>query len=53
MVFGGIIAAVFGVAAERLSLEEIATPLNAAMPMRTGATRATGAGSPTSPDEQG
>ncbi|WP_345610379.1 MFS transporter [Pseudonocardia adelaidensis] len=51
MVAGGIVAAIFGVAAEGRSLEDIATPLNAAGPARTGTTRATGAGSPTSPAE--
>jgi hypothetical protein len=51
MVLGGIIAAVFCVAAECRSLEDIATPLNAAVPARTGTTRAMGAGSPTSPNE--
>jgi hypothetical protein len=51
MVLGGIVAAIFGVAAEGRSLEEIATPLNAALPARTGTTRVMGAGSPTSPNE--
>jgi MFS family permease len=51
MVLGGIVAAIFGVAAEGRSLEEIATPLNAALPGRTGTTRVMGAGSPTSPNE--
>jgi MFS family permease len=46
MVAGGIVAMVFGVAAERRSLEDIATPLNAATGRRTGVTRAEGGGSP-------
>lgn len=44
MIVGGIVALVFGVAAERRSLEDIAAPLNAVG--RTGTTRAEGAGSP-------
>jgi MFS family permease len=46
MVVGGIVAFVFGVAAERRSLEDVASPLNAAASGRTGSTRAEGAGSP-------
>ncbi len=46
MIAGGIVAAVFGVAAERQSLEDIATPLNATTGRRTGVTRAEGGGSP-------
>jgi MFS family permease len=45
MVVGGLVAIVFGVAAERRSLEEIATPLNSSARARTGYTRAEGGGS--------
>jgi MFS family permease len=44
MILGGIVALLFGVAAERRSLEDVATPLNAVG--RSGHTRAEGAGSP-------
>jgi hypothetical protein len=44
MVAGGIVALIYGVAAERQSLEDIATPLNAIG--RRGTTRSEGAGSP-------
>jgi MFS family permease len=47
MVVGGVVALVFGVAAERKSLEDIAAPLNAVG--RGGTTRVEGAGSPRSP----
>ncbi|MFC4951152.1 MFS transporter [Pseudonocardia sp. GCM10023141] len=46
MVIGGVVAILYGVAAERLSLEEIAAPLSATGGGRTGTTRAEGAGSP-------
>jgi MFS family permease len=46
MIAGGIVAIVFGVAAERRSLEEIATPLSATGRGRTGSTRAEGASPP-------
>src|SRR5690349_9901014 len=48
MVAGGLVAVVFGVAAERKSLEDIAAPLNAGGGGRTGTTRAEGGGSPRS-----
>ena len=44
MIVGGIVALLFGVAAERQSLEDVATPLNSTR-RRTGTTRAEGAGS--------
>ena len=44
MILGGIVALIFGVAAERKSLEDIATPLNAVV--RPGTVRAEGGGSP-------
>jgi MFS family permease len=47
MIIGGIVAAIFGVAAEQQSLEDIALPLNASTGRRTGTTRAEGGGSPT------
>jgi MFS family permease len=46
MVLGGVVAIVFGVAAERKSLEDIAAPLNATGKGRRGTTRAEGGGSP-------
>jgi MFS family permease len=46
MIAGGLVAMVFGVAAERRSLEDIATPLAATARDRTGSTRAEGAASP-------
>jgi MFS family permease len=49
MVLGGIVALVYGVAAERRSLEDIATPLNAVVPAsRSGSAPAEGGGSPRS-----
>jgi MFS family permease len=48
MIIGGIVAIVYGVAAERRSLEDIAVPLSATARGRTGTTRAEGAGSPRS-----
>jgi MFS family permease len=48
MVVGGIVAIVYGVAAEGRSLEEVATPLSATGGGRTGSTRAEGGGSPRS-----
>jgi MFS family permease len=47
MIAGGLVAMVFGVAAERRSLEDVAAPLSAIG--RTGTTRAEGAASPRSP----
>ena len=44
MITGGIVALLFGVNAEGLPLEDVATPLNAGL--RPGTTRAEGAGSP-------
>jgi MFS family permease len=51
MVVGGLIAIVFGVAAERRSLEDIARPLSAAAPVgrRTGSTRVQGSAQPRVP----
>lgn len=46
MIAGGLVAVVFGVAAERRSLEEIAAPLAAAVRERTGSIRAEGAAPP-------
>jgi MFS family permease len=46
MIIGGVVAIIFGVAAEQKSLEDIATPLNASPVRRTGTTRAEGGGSP-------
>ncbi|MCW2632776.1 MAG: arabinose efflux permease family protein, partial [Pseudonocardia sp.] len=46
MIAGGIVALVYGVAAERRSLEEIAAPLSATGRGRTGSTRAEGASPP-------
>jgi MFS family permease len=46
MIIGGIVTMVYGVAAERRSLEDIAAPLSATGRGRTGTTRAEGAGSP-------
>jgi MFS family permease len=48
MIVGGFVAMVFGVAAERRSLEDIAAPLAAIGRGRTGTTRAEGAASPLS-----
>ncbi|MGB7797763.1 MAG: MFS transporter [Pseudonocardiaceae bacterium] len=48
MVAGGLVAVVFGVAAEGRSLEDIAAPLAAAGRGRPGTTRAEGAASPLS-----
>lgn len=48
MIAGGLVAAFFGVAAERRSLEDIAAPLAAAGRDRTDPTRAEGSASPTS-----
>jgi MFS family permease len=48
MIAGGLVAVVFGVAAEGRSLEDIAAPLAAAGRGRTGRTRAEGATSPLS-----
>jgi MFS family permease len=48
MIAGGLVAAVYGVAAEGRSLEDIAAPLAAAGRGRTGTTRAEGAASPLS-----
>jgi MFS family permease len=48
MIAGGLVAAVYGVAAEGQSLEDIAAPLAAAVRERTGSTRAEGAASPLS-----
>jgi hypothetical protein len=45
-IIGGVVAIIFGVAAERRSLEDIAIPLNASTAGRTGSTRAEGGGSP-------
>jgi MFS family permease len=49
MISGGLVTLVFGVAAERRSLEEVAAPLAAVGRDRTGTTRAEGAASPRSP----
>jgi MFS family permease len=46
MIVGGVVAIVFGVAAEQKSLEDIAVPLNAQIGRRTGSTRVEGGGSP-------
>jgi len=46
MIAGGLVAIAFGVAAERQSLEDIATPLSATGGGRTGSTRAEGASTP-------
>ncbi len=48
MIAGGLVAVIFGVAAENRSLEDIAAPLAAAGRGRTGSTRAEGAASPLS-----
>jgi MFS family permease len=49
MIVGGLVAVVYGVAAEGRSLEDIAAPLAAASRGRSGSTRAEGAASPASP----
>jgi MFS family permease len=46
MILGGLVAVVFGVAAEGRSLEDVAAPLAAIGRGRTGTTRAEGAASP-------
>ncbi len=46
MIVGGLVAVVFGVAAEGRSLEDVAAPLAAVGRARTGTTRAEGAASP-------
>jgi MFS family permease len=48
MIAGGLVAAFFGVAAERRSLEDVAAPLAATGHGHTGTTRAEGASSPLS-----
>jgi MFS family permease len=48
MIAGGLVATVYGVAAEGQSLEDIAAPLAAAAQGRAGSTRAEGAASPLS-----
>ncbi|MGH3779640.1 MAG: MFS transporter [Pseudonocardiaceae bacterium] len=48
MIAGGLVAVVFGVAAEGRSLEDVAAPLAAVGRGRTGTTRAEGAASPLS-----
>jgi MFS family permease len=48
MIAGGLVAVVFGVAAEGRSLEDVAAPLAATGRGRTGTTRAEGAASPLS-----
>ena len=48
MIAGGLVAMVFGVAAEGRSLEDVAAPLAAVGRGRTGTTRAEGAASPLS-----
>lgn len=49
MIAGGLVAVVYGVAAEGRSLEDIAAPLAAAGRAGTGSTLAEGATSPLSP----
>jgi MFS family permease len=51
MILGGVVAIVFGVNAERKSLEDIALPLSAAGRGRTGAVRAEGAAPPSYPSD--
>jgi hypothetical protein len=46
MIVGGLVAVVFGVAAEGRSLEDVAAPLAAVGRARAGTTRAEGAASP-------
>jgi hypothetical protein len=48
MIAGGLVAVVYGVAAEGRSLEDIAAPLAAASRARAGSARAEGAASPLS-----
>jgi MFS family permease len=48
MIAGGLVAVVYGVAAEGRSLEDIAAPLASASRARPGSTRAEGAASPLS-----
>ncbi len=48
MIAGGLVAAVYGVAAEGRSLEDIAAPLASTGRSRPGTTRAEGAASPLS-----